>query len=256
MSDLEVAERAARLAGELLLDRFGAAAEGIASKSSETDLVSDADRAAEAAVRELLATERPGDAILGEEGAASPGTTGRRWVVDPLDGTTNYLYGYPAWSVSVALEDVGRVIAGVVHDPARGETFVAERGGGASLGGRELRVRESGRLETALIATGFGYAAELRAEQVGTLQRVLPAVRDVRRAGSAALDLAWVAAGRVDGYYERGLKPWDWAAGSLLVAEAGGAVEALDGEPPGLAAAGPALLPALVDLVRGAESAT
>lgn len=255
MTDLELAERAARLAGDLLLERFGGPAEGVASKSSDTDLVSEADRAAEAAIVDLLIAERPDDGILAEEGAGRPGTTGRRWVVDPLDGTTNYLYGYPAWSVSVALEDAGETLAGVVHDPLRGETFRARRGRGADLGGRPLAVRVPGGLETALIVTGFGYDPGVRAAQARTLRHVLPSVRDVRRGGSAALDLAWLATGRVDGYYERGLEPWDWAAGSLLAREAGGAVEALEGAPRGLAVSSPALLPALVALVRDAEAA-
>jgi len=253
VTDLELAELAARQAGELLLERFGGPASGVAAKSSSTDLVSDADRAAEAAILELLAAERPDDAILGEEGTAATGTSGRRWVVDPLDGTTNYLYGYPAWSVSVALEDPGGLLAGVVHDAPRRETFRAERAGGAALNGRSIGVRLHDDLATALIATGFGYAPERRAAQAEALQAILPRVRDLRRAGSAALDLAWVAAGRLDGYYERGLKAWDWAAGRLIVLEAGGVVEALDGEPAGLVAASPELLPDLSRLVAAAE---
>lgn len=169
--------------------------------------------------------------------------------MDPLDGTINYLYGYPAWSVSVALEDEQGGLLGVVHDPARGETFRAVRGAGARLDGDPIAVRDHDRLETALVATGFGYASELRAAQAEALAGILPRVRDIRRGGSAALDLAWLACGRLDGYFERGLKPWDWAAGRLLVTEAGGAVEELGGEPYGMAAAGPRLLPALRDLV-------
>ena len=212
-------------------------------------MVSDADRDAEAVIAELLRAERPDDGLVGEEGSRSPAAGARRWVVDPLDGTTNFLYGNPAWSVSVALEDEDGGLAGVVHDPARGETFRAARGGGCELNGRPVRVREHDRIETALLASGFGYEAELRARQADTLRHVLPRVRDVRRAGSAALDLAWVAAGRLDGYWERGLKPWDWAAGTLLVSEAGGAVESLPGEPAGLAAASPELIRSLVALV-------
>ena len=212
-------------------------------------MVSDADREAEAAIQELLRSERPDDGLLAEEGAHSEGASGRRWVVDPLDGTTNFLYGIPAWAVSVALEDDEGGAVGVVHDPVRGETFAAARGRGARLDGQPIAVSAPERLDSALVATGFGYEAESRRAQAELLVRVLPQVRDIRRAGAAALDLAWLAAGRLDGYYERGLKPWDWAAGRLIVAEAGGALRELDGEPMGLVAAPPALLDELFALV-------
>jgi myo-inositol-1(or 4)-monophosphatase len=223
-------------------------------KSSATDMVSDADRAAEDAIAELIRRERPDDALLGEEGTAAGGSSGRRWVVDPLDGTTNYLYGLPVWAVSVAVEDADGGVAGVVLDPTRDELFAAARGEGATLGGAPIRVREGTPLEESLIATGFAYGAAQRAEQARVLQHVLPRVRDVRRAGAAAIDLAWVAAGRLDGYFERGLNPWDWAAGRLLVAEAGGAVADLRGEPAGLVAAGSSLAGELMALVTQAES--
>jgi myo-inositol-1(or 4)-monophosphatase len=216
-------------------------------------MVSDADRLAEEAIAALIRRERPTDGLLGEEGAATGGTSGRRWVVDPLDGTTNYLYGFPVWAVSVAVEDADGALAGVVLDPSRGELFGAARGGGATLNGEPIGVREGTPLERSLIATGFAYDPDRRAEQARVLRHVLPRVRDVRRGGAAALDLAWVAAGRVDGYYERGLKPWDWAAGRLLVAEAGGAVASLPGPPEGLAAAAPPLLDDLLRLVDAAE---
>jgi len=247
--DLELARRAARLAGDLLLRRLDGPARGVSSKSSATDLVSDADREAEEAIAALLAGERPDDGLLAEEGTRESGSSGRRWVVDPLDGTINYLYGLPAWCVSVALEDAEGWLAGIVHDPSRDETFEAARGGGAWCNGSRLRVRERDDLGKALVATGFGYDAERRAWQAEVVARVLPRVRDIRRAGAAALDLAWLAAGRLDAYYERGLNPWDWAAGSLLVVEAGGVVRPLEGEPFGLVAAGPALVEPLADLV-------
>ena len=234
----------------MLLERFGGPARGVDPKSSATDLVSDADRAAERLIARMLADERPDDGLLAEEGAAASATSGRRWLVDPLDGTTNYLYGYPAWSVSVALEDDQGGLVGVVHDPAREETFAASRGAGARLNGTPIAVRRHDRLETALIATGFGYASEQRANQASALISILPRVRDLRRGGSAALDLAWLACGRVDGYFERGLKAWDWGAGRLLVAEAGGVVEDLAGEPHGLVAAGPELVDELRRLVE------
>ncbi|MEA2427748.1 MAG: monophosphatase [Thermoleophilaceae bacterium] len=214
-------------------------------------MVSDADRAAEEAISRLLRAERPDDGLLGEEGLSAAGSSGRRWVVDPLDGTTNYLYRYRAWCVSVALEDAaGEGLVGVVHDPLAGETFTAARGGGAFLNGSAIRVRDAGQLGRALVATGFGYDPDVRAGQAEVLRRVLPRVRDVRRAGAAALDLCHVAAGRLDGYYERGVKPWDIAAGSLIVVEGGGVVVPLVGGRPGVAAAGPALVEALAGLVR------
>jgi myo-inositol-1(or 4)-monophosphatase len=213
-------------------------------------MVSDADRDAEALVADMLRCERPDDGLLGEEDAIREGTSGRRWVIDPLDGTTNYLYRFPAWAVSVAVEDADGGVAGVVLDPVRGELFAAERGRGFSVDGAAARVRAPVALESSLIATGFSYERERRAAQARVLTEVLPRVRDVRRAGAAALDLAMVAAGRVDGYFERGLQPWDWAAGRLAVAEAGGTVVELEGKPPGLVAASTAeLADELVGLV-------
>jgi myo-inositol-1(or 4)-monophosphatase len=234
----------------VLLAYFGRAPEGLDSKSTRTDPVSDADREAERAIRELLTAERPDDGLLAEEGSRAPARSGRRWIVDPLDGTVNFLYGLPAWAVSIALEDEDGMAVGVVHDPSRGETFRAARGGGAQLNGHELHVRHCERLETALVATGFAYLRERRVAQGELVRELLPRVRDIRRAGAAALDLAWLAAGRLDGYYERGLNPWDWAAGRLLVEEAGGAVAELPGDPAGLVAASPPLLEGLLELVR------
>ena len=232
------------------MERFGGPARGVGSKSSVTDLVSDADRDSEALIRDMLARERPEDGLLAEEGTSARGESGRRWVFDPLDGTVSYLYGYPHWCVSVALEDTQGTAVGVVYDPNREELFAAERGAGATLAGDPISVRENPPLAEALIATGFAYDPVRRAEQAEVVRRLLPAVRDIRRAGSAALDLAWLAAGRLDGYYERGLNDWDWAAGSLLVREAGGTVEDLAGEPFGLIAGPAALIAALRPLVE------
>jgi myo-inositol-1(or 4)-monophosphatase len=212
-------------------------------------MVSDADRDAETVIEEILLGERPGDGLLAEEGASSPAESDRRWVVDPLDGTTNYLYGFPAWAVSIALEDGEGGAVGVVLDPLRDELFSAARGQGALLNGEPIEVSGRKELEQALVATGFGYDSEWRAAQASVLQRVLPAVRDIRRAGAAALDLCMVAAGRVDGYYERDLKPWDWAAGSLIVSEAGGTLIELEGVPTGLVAASPDIARDLAALV-------
>lgn len=243
---LALAERAARRAGGELLDRYGAAG-GVDLKSSATDPVSDADRASEKVLVATLTSERPDDGLLGEEGAERDAPSGLRWVLDPLDGTVNYLYGFPAWCVSVACEDrvdgEWTALVGVIHDPLRDETFSAARGAGARLNGAPLAVNDPVTMEQALVATGFGYDPEHRRRQAAVVADLLPRVRDVRRAGSAALDLCALAAGRVDGYYEDTPSRWDWAAGALIAAEAGATVEPLvapDGNP-GVLAAGPAL---------------
>jgi myo-inositol-1(or 4)-monophosphatase len=238
-ADLELAERAARAGGEVLMAYYGRPPEGLGAKSSATDLVSDADREAERVIRELLARERSADGLVAEEGSRAEADSGRRWVVDPLDGTINFLYELPAWAVSVALEDADGLAAGVVHSPVLGETFCAVRGGGAwaSESGRRLQVSGCDRLERAMVATGFSYEPARRAQQAEVVARLLPLARDIRRAGAAALDLAWTAAGRLDAFYESGLKRWDWAAGHLLVEEAGGVTGWIEGEPPVLLAA-------------------
>ena len=230
--------------------RYEGPASGVETKSSGTDMVSEADREAEAAVAELLRGERPDDGLLGEEGAETSSASGRRWVVDPLDGTTNYLYRFPAWAVSVAVEDGDGGLAGVVYDPVADELFSATRGGGARLNGSPIGVSDAGELATSLIGTGFGYEPDVRAQQAEVVSRVLPRVRDIRRAGAAALDLCFVAAGRLDGYYERGIHRWDYAAGALIVREAGGEVLELEGGRFGLAAGSPGIARELADLVR------
>ena len=252
---VQIAVDAAHAAGELLLARFRMPAAGVGSKSSATDMVSEADRSSEALIRERLTASRPHDAIIGEEQGAVEGTSGLRWVVDPLDGTTNFLFGIPQWCLSIACEDASGGIAAVVHDPIRGETFTAARGGGAFLGERRLRISAKTELADALVATGFSYLAEERAVAAERLVRVLPRVRDVRRAGSAALDLAWTAAARFDAYYEVPTHHWDRAAGEVLVREAGGITSELapiGRSGSGLVAAGPALHDALRALVLGA----
>jgi myo-inositol-1(or 4)-monophosphatase len=236
-ADLELAERAARAAGEVLMTYYGRTPEGLASKTSATDPVSDADREAERVIRELLSAERPDDALVGEEGSRIEGGA-RRWIVDPLDGTVNFLYGLRAWGVSIALEDEEGLAAGVVFNPVSGECFAAERGKGATMSDRPIHVTDCRSLDRAMVATGFSYEAEHRAEQAKLLVELLPRIRDLRRAGAAALDLAYVATGRVDAYYERGLKRWDEAAGLLLVREAGGVTAELHGEPHGVVATG------------------
>jgi myo-inositol-1(or 4)-monophosphatase len=237
-----LAVRAAEAAGAELRRRYGQTRQ-VDTKTSATDPVSDADRASEELITALLLDERPGDGLLGEEGADHPGDSGIRWVVDPLDGTVNYLYGYPAWAVSVACEQARgedwEPIAGAVYDPVRQETFHAVAGGGAWLGEQRLAVNEPVALDRALVATGFGYDPQFRARQGEVVARLLPTVRDIRRAGSAALDLCWLAAGRVDAFYEDGLGRWDWAAGRLLALEAGAVLSRYGAV--GWLAAGPAL---------------
>jgi len=231
---LTLALDAAQQAAEILRSGFGHAVADVGTKSSPTDMVSAMDRAAEARISQVLAEHRPFDAVTGEEGTATAGTSGVRWVVDPLDGTTNYLMGIPAYSVSIAVEVDGSVVGGVVVDPSRDETWAAVRGGGASCNGRPLRLdgSECPELATALIATGFSYLPQRRAEQAAVLTRLLPEIRDIRRFGSAALDLCWVAGGRFDGYYEWGVNEWDVAAGQLIATEAGAESTTLAGGGP------------------------
>ncbi len=231
----------------MLLSYFGQPPEGLDTKSSRTDPVSDADREAERVIEELLAAERHEDGLLAEEGACKEGTGARRWIVDPLDGTVNFLYGLRTWAVSIALEDADGLAAGVVFNPVDEECFTALRGEGAALNGDEIRVTGCPALDRAMVATGFSYEADGRREQAELLVGLLPRIRDLRRAGAAALDLAYVAAGRVDAFYERGLKRWDEAAGRLLVKESGGVVEDLHGEPQGVVAAA---TPTLLDELR------
>jgi myo-inositol-1(or 4)-monophosphatase len=236
---LEVAVQAARMAGGLLLERVRRGSEReVSSKSTPTDLVSEADLAAERAIRELLGELRPDDGVVGEEGGRETGSSGLSWVVDPLDGTINFLFGIPQWCVSVAVRDERETLAGAIYDPNRNELFTATRTGRPRLigpagirelaGRRQARARVGGeaadtaaRLATAMLATGFAYDAEVRAAQARVIARVAPRVRDIRRFGSAALDLAWAAAGRYDAYFERSVKPWDIAAGALICERAG-----------------------------------
>jgi myo-inositol-1(or 4)-monophosphatase len=255
---LALARSVAEAAGTLLLDGAHRRRTEVGTKTSPTDMVTEMDRASEALVVEGLLRARPDDGVLGEEGSARPGTSGVRWVVDPLDGTTNYLYGFPAWAVSVAAEADGEVVAAVVADPSHGEVFTATRGGGASCNGRPVVIEAGPALATALVGTGFSYESGRRARQAAVLAEVLPRVRDVRRAGAAALDLCWVAAGRLDAFYERGLQPWDLAAGALVATEAGARTGDLGGGPPSTAfalAAAPALFEPLCTLLRDAGAA-
>lgn len=228
---LELAVQAARMAGALLIERVRHGAEHeVNAKSTPTDLVSEADLASERAIRELLASRRPDDGFVGEEGDDVRGTSGLHWVVDPLDGTINFLFGIPQWCVSVAVKDDAGTIAGAVYDPNRDELFTATRHaparlvsaqGTIELGPRVLARSRGGDLATAMVATGLAYDADVRAAQGRVLARVTPRVRDIRRFGSAALDLGWTAAGRYDAYFERTVKQWDIAAGALICERAG-----------------------------------
>lgn len=249
---LDIALTGAREAGALLLDRFRITATGVSTKSSPTDLVSDADRDAETLLVDHLTSRRPGDGILGEEGAGRGSETGLRWVIDPLDGTVNFLYRIPIWAVSIALEDNAGPVLAVVYDPNRDETFTAIRGEGASMNGHPIRTSDEADLSHALIATGFSYDPSIRSHQARVATRVLDAARDIRRSGSAALDLTSIACGRVDGFYEAHLERWDRAAGELIATEAGALVTNLQlpsDAAVGVVAANPSLHPQLSALV-------
>jgi myo-inositol-1(or 4)-monophosphatase len=247
---LEIALDAAGKAGRLLA---GAGRTEVAAvKSSPTDVVTAMDHAAEDLIKETIRAVRPDDSFLAEESGASGGRSPVRWVVDPLDGTVNYLYGLPDWAVSIAAEVDGIVVAGVVEVPRHGETFAAVAGEGAWLltaaGRSALRCPPGPELAQALISTGFGYLSGRRRVQGEVVAALLPRIRDIRRGGSAAVDLCHVAAGRVDGYYERGLNPWDFAAGALIAEQAGATTGGLERPDPGPSmtiAAGQRLYPLL-----------
>jgi myo-inositol-1(or 4)-monophosphatase len=222
MNDLlALAEETARAAGAQLREAFARGGHEVSAKSTPTDLVSEADHAAERLIRERIAAARPDDGVLGEEGGDQRGSSGVRWVVDPLDGTVNFLFGLPQWAVSIACEDAGGALAGVVYDPLRDELFSVERDGTPTRDGAPIACSRRDDLATALVGTGFGYDAEVRRAQAEVAARLLPDVRDIRRFGSAAIDLAWTACGRLDAYYEHGLNAWDLAAGRLLCERAG-----------------------------------
>ncbi len=253
---LNVAYDAALEAGRFLIERRPRDLGVARTKSSPTDVVTEMDTGAERLLIEYLLGARPGDAVLGEEGgdrvAADGGASGVRWVIDPIDGTVNYLYDLPAWAVSVAAEMRGTVVAGVVHAPATGHTYTAVLGGGAQADGHPLQVGAGAPIAEALVATGFGYAAGRRARQAAVIAGLLGQVRDIRRVGSAALDLCTVATGQVDAYFERGTNYWDHAAGGLVASEAGAVVGGLRGAAAATAmvlAAPPGLFGPLHDLL-------
>jgi myo-inositol-1(or 4)-monophosphatase len=227
-----------------------------ATKSTPTDVVTAMDRAAEQLIVRGLTEARPHDGLLAEEGSSRPSVSGLQWVVDPLDGTVNYLYGVPFWAVSIAVRDLSdppdRSLVGVVHAPVLGMTWTAVAGQGATRDGITMTGSTATALSQALVGTGFGYAAERRSQQAEVLTRVMPRVRDIRRFGSAATDLCLAAEGIIDAYFEQGLQPWDGAAGYLVAREAGLLVGGLGGAPPAerlTVAAPPALFGALTELL-------
>ncbi|MFF2273450.1 inositol monophosphatase family protein [Agromyces sp. NPDC058136] len=227
---LDLARDIALEAAEFAAEARRGGVEVAATKSTPTDIVTAVDRDTESLIRERILAARPDDGILGEEGAERFGTSGLTWVVDPIDGTVNFLYGAPSWAVSIAVVEEPaepsswRALVGIVVNPSNGEVYEARAGGGARLGSTALHVTTGVPLGRALVGTGFGYAAEVRREQAAVLLALLPQVRDVRRNGSAALELCGVAAGRLDAFYEHGLSPWDHAAAALIVREAGARV--------------------------------
>ncbi|MRX43282.1 inositol monophosphatase family protein [Agromyces kandeliae] len=262
---LAIARRIALAAADAALEERRKGISVAATKSTPTDVVTAVDRDTEERIRAMILDARPDDGIFGEEDDTHVGSSGLNWVVDPIDGTVNLLYDIPAWSVSIAVVDGPpdpahwHGLAGVVVNPVTGEVFEASVGGGArlvdGLGERELRVNDDVHLSRALVATGFGYAADRRADQAAVLVDVLPRIRDIRRIGSAALDLGAVAAGRLDAFYELGLNPWDHAAGALIVREAGGRVGGLGGAAESdrmLVAAAPSLFEDLTALLEQA----
>lgn len=240
MSDelLSIARRVAVQAGELAAQRRREGVEVAASKSSPVDIVTEADRETERLIRSLLADARPDDGFFGEESDASSSASGLHWIVDPIDGTVNFLYGIPHYAVSIAVVEgepdplSWRALAACVVNPASGEVFTAMAGGGAFLGEQPIQVAQPVELAQALVATGFAYDSAMRGRQGAVVAQLLPEVRDIRRLGTASLDLCFVASGRFNAYFERTLSPWDHAAGALIAREAGARVSGLDGAAP------------------------
>ena len=230
---LTIARDIAMQAGALASRRRNDGVEVAASKSTPVDIVTAADRETEALIRSLLAEARPDDGFFGEESDASTGSSGLHWIVDPIDGTVNYLYGIPHYAVSIAVVEgqpdplTWTALAGAVVNPVTGELFTATRGGGARLGSTEIHIAERTSLDQSLVATGFAYDSAMRGRQGAAVARLLPLVRDIRRQGTASLDLCFVAAGRYNAYFERTLSPWDHAAGALIAREAGAVVKGL-----------------------------
>ena len=218
---LAVAERLAREAGDMALAGRRRGLQNVSTKTSRTDMVTEYDKASEVLIYEGLRALRPHDSIVGEEGASHAGTNDITWFIDPIDGTSNFLYDIPLWAVSIGARQDGIAIAGAVYVAAAGEMFTAIRGGGAHLNGSPIACNSDARLDTALVATGFSYAPESRPIQARRVARMIGQIRDIRRFGAAAVDMCYVACGRLDGYFEENLHDWDIAAGDLIAREAG-----------------------------------
>ena len=249
---LSIACRLAVEGGDRALAGRGRGSLDVATKSTATDLVTALDRAAEEAIVDGIAEARPADAVLGEEGTHREGTSGVSWFVDPIDGTTNFVYGLPQWATSVAASDGDGMLAGAVYVPAMGELFAAGRDQGATVNGEPITCSRTTDVSLALIATGFGYHPADRIRQSEVVTHLIGSVRDIRRIGSAAIDLCYTACGRVDAYYEAGLNPWDVAAGELVAREAGCRSGDFAGGPPvanRLLVATPAIFDDLVRLL-------
>jgi myo-inositol-1(or 4)-monophosphatase len=248
----DLASRLAVAAGDLVFEGRKSGVTSISTKSSDTDVVTEFDRASERLIVKGLEAERPDDAVVGEEGTDSAGASGVRWLIDPIDGTTNFQYDLPGYAVSIAALSDDRPVAGAVYIPASRELFTATAGGGALLNGSPISCGTTLSLQHALVATGFSYQVERRREQAQRIAQVIPRIRDIRRFGAAAADLCYLAAGRVDIYYEQWLNPWDWAAGELIAREAGCRTGRFDGGPidhSGVLAANPALFDQMVELL-------
>lgn len=254
---LDIARGLAIEAGELIESMRSSIDLAGDTKSSSVDVVTAADQAAEHLIVKQLLRLRPDDGVLGEEGAGVDGTSGVRWIIDPIDGTTNYVYGVPSYSVSIAAEIDGVLAVGVVYEPVFDRCYSARIGDGAYKNGEPIWANTDPSLETALVATGFGYLADRRRRQAEVLVDLLPRVRDIRRFGSAALDLCYVAEGVVDAYYERGLHPWDLSAGAVIASEAGATVGDLRGNAAGehfTLAAHPDLFESLRTILAGLDA--
>lgn len=229
----------------------------VSSKSTNTDMVTEYDRLSERLIVERLIAARPDDGIVGEEGADHPGTSGIDWLIDPIDGTTNFLYGLPGYAVSIAARDPDGPLVGVVVVPSTGEVFSARRGGGAHCNGRRIACSQTTHLGEALVATGFSYHPERRRAQAARIAGMIDRIRDIRRIGAAAPDLCYAASGRVDAYFEEYLNPWDLAAGEVIAREAGCRLASLDGgpvHPASVLVANPAVFGPLLELITSIDT--
>lgn len=256
---LTLARRLAEQAGALVRDGRREGVHEASTKSTATDMVTEWDQASERFIVDQLALHRPDDGLIGEEGTTRAGTSGIDWLIDPIDGTTNFLYDLPTYAISIAAADEAGALVGAVYVPALGWMFSAARGRGAWLDGEPIRCTDTADVSTALVATGFAYSPDRRRVQGRRVARMLPLIRDIRRFGAASVDLCLVACGRVDAYFEEGLGPWDVAAGGLIAAEAGAVVTTIDGAalhspacgPVSVLAAGPRLHDPMLALIAG-----